>query len=66
MEVLVIDRKVDYGYVELKKIYKRYLTYALTISALLHGLGVFAYYAPDLFAGEEEPTITIRPLIARA
>lgn len=61
MEVLLIERKVDYGYTELKKTYKRYLTYALTISALIHGLGVFAYYAPELFAGEEEPTIMIRP-----
>ncbi len=62
MEELVIQRAVDYGAPELKRIYKQYLTRALALAIVFHFAGVGSYWATQYLTREEEPRATVRIL----
>ena len=60
MTELALEVGGQYGAVDLKKNYQKYLMRGVTAATLLHFLGVGAYYAPELIGEEEEPTAIVR------
>lgn len=50
----------DYGAIELKQTYQKYLTRGLLFASVLHFLGVATYWASLWLAEEEEPMATVR------
>lgn len=62
MPELVLNSRIDYGAIELKQVYQKYVWRALSIAVFLHALGIGIYWSPALFPEEEEPTAMIRIL----
>lgn len=50
----------DYGAIELKQSYQKYLTRGLLFASVLHVLGACAYWASVWLTEEEEPQATVR------
>ncbi|MBI3586032.1 MAG: TonB family protein [Ignavibacteriales bacterium] len=62
MEQLIIQRSVDYGSTELKRVYQKYVWRALIIAAAFHFLGMGAYWGAVKWGEEDEPTVSVRIL----
>jgi protein TonB len=60
MTELALPYHTDYGAPELKKIWQKYMTVGVVIGAILHFLGIGAYYLPAILGEEEPPTRIIR------
>lgn len=61
MDDIALEVGGNYGAVDLKKNYQKYLIRGITFATILHLVGVGLYYAPDLL-GEEEPQTMVRIL----
>ncbi|MBI3578211.1 MAG: energy transducer TonB [Ignavibacteriales bacterium] len=62
MEPLMIQRTVDYGSTELKKVYQKYVWRALAIAGFLHIGGMLGYIGAGKLMEEDEPTVSVRIL----
>lgn len=60
MEELIIPLPVDYGYTELKKSQKRYMSFGLVVGLLFVLTGVSAYWLTVYLTQEDEPVAMIR------
>ncbi len=60
MTELALEAGGQYGAVDLKKNYQKYLMRGVAFATVLHFMGVGAYYAPELIGEEEEPTAIVR------
>lgn len=60
MTELVLPYRTDYGAPELKKIWQKYMTIGVVLAAILHFLGVAAYYLPSILGEEEPPKQIVR------
>jgi protein TonB len=60
MEELIITLPADYGYTELKKRYKRYMSIGLLFGLLFVITGVSAYWLTVYLTTEDEPVAMIR------
>ncbi|MBI3586033.1 MAG: energy transducer TonB [Ignavibacteriales bacterium] len=60
MEQLIVQRSVDYGYTELKRVYQKYAWRALIIAVAFHFMGMGAYWGAVKWGEEDEPTVSTR------
>ncbi len=54
--------KVDYGAIELKRVYQKFMWWSLGLAAAVQGAGVGTYWGSIWLAAEEEPTRIVRIL----
>lgn len=62
MTELVLPYRTDYGAPELKKIWQKYMTIGIVFAAIIHFLGVAAYYLPSILGEEKPPEKIVRIL----
>jgi protein TonB len=60
MSDFVLPNMPAYGATELKRAYKKYLSYGLSIAAAFHFAGIGGYWASIYLATDDEPKIMIR------
>ncbi len=58
----IIPFNVDYGAIELKRVYQKFMWWSLGLAAVVQGVGVGTYWGSIWLAEEEEPTRMVRIL----
>ena len=61
-EEFIVPFKVDYGAIELKRIYQKFTSWSLGLATLVQLFGLGAYWGSIWLAEEEEPIRTVRIL----
>lgn len=61
-EEFIIPFKVDYGAIELKRVYQRFTWWSLLLATLVQAIGLATYWGSIWLAEEEEPIRTVRIL----
>lgn len=61
-EEFIIPFKVDYGAIELKRVYRKFTVWSLGLATVVQGVGLATYWGSIWLAAEEEPTRMVRIL----
>lgn len=60
VKAVTAESVAHYGMRELRGLYQRYATIALTTAIIVHLLVIASYYIVGILSGDEEPTMTVR------
>jgi len=61
-EEFILPFKVDYGSIELKRVYRTFVWWSLGLATTVQGIGLATYWGSIWLATEEEPTRMVRIL----